>query len=215
VTRLYKVCTLDLLCLPPSNDVTALKKPPFRIDEDGWGEFELRIGFKELSGKTHEVLHDLNFQQEKYEVKHVINFKKPTGPMLDELRESGPIPGEAAINGDTGKKRASEIGAGGEKKRKKGGDSKGFDMDKLAEGLQKLNEDDLLQVVQMVHDNKSEESWMRNDVERKSQCLCKVNCLLTGLIEGEFHVDLYTLPDNLIKMLWEFTTEKNAVSAAA
>jgi len=26
--------------------------------------------------------------------------------------------------------------------------------------------------------------------------------------EGEFHVDLYTLPDNLIKMLWDFTTEK-------
>ena len=41
-------------------------------------------------------------------------------------------------------------------------------MDKLAEGLQKLGEDDLLQVVQMVHDNKSEESWMRNDVDRKS-----------------------------------------------
>ena len=29
-------------------------------------------------------------------------------------------------------------------------------MDRLAEGLQKLGEDDLLQVVQMVHDNKSE-----------------------------------------------------------
>lgn len=40
-------------------------------------------------------------------------------------------------------------------------------MDKLAEGLQKLGEDDLLQVVQMVHDNKSEDSWMRNDIERK------------------------------------------------
>lgn len=26
--------------------------------------------------------------------------------------------------------------------------------------------------------------------------------------EGEFHVDLYTLPENLIRMLWEFTNEK-------
>ena len=26
--------------------------------------------------------------------------------------------------------------------------------------------------------------------------------------EGEFHVDLYTLPEGLIKMLWEFTAEK-------
>lgn len=30
-------------------------------------------------------------------------------------------------------------------------------------------------------------------------------------VEGEFHVDLYTLPDNLIKMLWEFTQDKGAL----
>lgn len=41
--------------------------------------------------------------------------------------------------------------------------------------------------------------------------------LLTIIIftEGEFHVDLYTLPENLIKMLWDFTAEKNAISASA
>jgi hypothetical protein len=42
------------------------------------------------------------------------------------------------------------------------------DMDKLADGLQKLGEDDLLKVVQMVHDNKSAESYTKNDVERMS-----------------------------------------------
>ena len=41
-------------------------------------------------------------------------------------------------------------------------------MDKLADGLQKLNEDDLLQVVQMVHDNKSADSYTKNDVESKT-----------------------------------------------
>jgi transcription initiation factor TFIID/TFIIF subunit len=41
-------------------------------------------------------------------------------------------------------------------------------MDKLADGLQKLGEDDLLKVVQMVHDNKSAESYTKNDVERMS-----------------------------------------------
>ena len=41
-------------------------------------------------------------------------------------------------------------------------------MDKLADGLQKLGEDDLLQVVQMVHDNKSADSYTVNDVERAS-----------------------------------------------
>ena len=26
--------------------------------------------------------------------------------------------------------------------------------------------------------------------------------------DGEFHVDLYTLPDQLIKMLWDFVNQK-------
>jgi transcription initiation factor IIF auxiliary subunit len=39
-------------------------------------------------------------------------------------------------------------------------------MDKLAEGLQKLHEDDLLWVVQTVHDNKNNDTYVKNDVER-------------------------------------------------
>lgn len=39
-------------------------------------------------------------------------------------------------------------------------------MDKMADGLQKLGEDDLLQVVQMVHENKSPDSYTKNDIER-------------------------------------------------
>jgi transcription initiation factor IIF auxiliary subunit len=42
-------------------------------------------------------------------------------------------------------------------------------MDKLADGLQKLNEDDLLQVVQMVHDHKTPDSYTKNDVESTSK----------------------------------------------
>ncbi|KAL6244043.1 transcription factor TFIIF complex subunit Tfg3 [Rhinocladiella similis] len=177
-----------------------LKKPPFRVSEDGWGEFELMIEMKDLGGKTHNVVHDLNFANPRYETKQIITFKNPKGALLEALRNSGPIPGEAAANGAdaSSKKRTSEVGATGTQKKKKGGDGKAIDMDKLADGLQRLGEDDLLQVVQMVHDNKSEDSWMRNDVE-----------------QGEFHVDLYTLPENLIKMLWDFTTEKNAISASA
>lgn len=38
-------------------------------------------------------------------------------------------------------------------------------MEKLADGLQKLSEDDLLQVVTMVHDNKTNETYTKNDVE--------------------------------------------------
>lgn len=48
-------------------------------------------------------------------------------------------------------------------------------MDKLADGLQKLNEDDLLQVVQMVHDNKAADSYTKNDVERKFLSIPRVS----------------------------------------
>lgn len=64
-------------------------------------------------------------------------------------------------------------------------------MERLADSLQRLSEDDLLNVVQMVHDHKSPETYTKNDIEA-----------------GEFHVDLYTLPDQLVKMLWDFTEEK-------
>jgi transcription initiation factor IIF auxiliary subunit len=50
-------------------------------------------------------------------------------------------------------------------------------MDKLAEGLQKLGEDDLLQVVQMVHDHKSADSYTKNDVERTSDQIQKLPSL--------------------------------------
>lgn len=41
------------------------------------------------------------------------------------------------------------------------------DMEKLADNLQRLGEDDLLQVVSMVHENKTADTYTKNDVERK------------------------------------------------
>ena len=40
-------------------------------------------------------------------------------------------------------------------------------MEKLADGLQKLSEDDLLNVVQLIHDHKSTDTYTKNDVESK------------------------------------------------
>lgn len=40
-------------------------------------------------------------------------------------------------------------------------------MENLAEGLQKLGEDDLLHVVQLVHDNKTPETYTKNDMESR------------------------------------------------
>ena len=85
-------------------------------------------------------------------------------------------------------------------------------MEKLAEGLERLGEDDLLHVVQLVHDNKTEETYTKNDVESKFLCNVVDTLALTRDTDGEFQVDLYTLPDQLIKMLWDFVNQKVNIS---
>ncbi|KXG47391.1 SAS complex, SAS5 subunit/transcription initiation factor IID, subunit 14 [Penicillium griseofulvum] len=162
------------------------KQPPFRIQEEGWGEFDMSIEL--TADKSYTIQHDLNFAQTRYESKHVLTFKNPKPALMAALRESGPVPGDE--NGIKHKRPAG----GEESAKKKKRTDKNVDMDKLADGLQKLNEDDLLQVVQMVHDHKAPDSYTKNDVEL-----------------GEFHVDLYTLPDALIKMLWDFTADRGAL----
>ena len=47
-------------------------------------------------------------------------------------------------------------------------------MEKLAENMQKMTEDDLLLVVQMIHDNKTAETWTKNDVDRKYWIRCRL-----------------------------------------
>ena len=76
--------------------------------------------------------------------------------MLAVLKESAPQ-GEN-LNGAAAAKPAKRKPA-----------SRNVDMEKLAEALPQLQEDDLLQVVQMVHDNKTEETYTKNDLE--SECL--------------------------------------------
>lgn len=67
--------------------------------------------------------------------------------------------GAADANGVRGKDAA----------KKKNKRDKIVDMEKLADGLQKLGEEDLLHVVTMVHDNKTSDTYTKNDVESKSK----------------------------------------------
>lgn len=49
------------------------KKPPFRIDEEGWGEFDMSIVLTAVNkGGDHTLNHDLNFHSERYEAKHQV-----------------------------------------------------------------------------------------------------------------------------------------------
>ena len=62
--------------------------------------------------KDHQVFHDLNFAQPRYESKHVITFKNPKPALMAALRETGPVPGDEngmkskrAAGGDEGSKK--------------------------------------------------------------------------------------------------------------
>lgn len=51
----------------------AFKRPPFRIQEQGWGEFDMQIHLTAVDkGGEHVIPHDLNFQNEHYETKHTV-----------------------------------------------------------------------------------------------------------------------------------------------
>ena len=61
------------MCKTRANPATAFKKPPFKIEEKGWGEFDMTIVLTGAhKGGDHTLAHDLNFQSEKYEAMHQV-----------------------------------------------------------------------------------------------------------------------------------------------
>ncbi|KAF3224083.1 hypothetical protein TWF191_006198 [Orbilia oligospora] len=175
------------------NPNRVIKRPPFKLSEQGWGEFDMEIVLHSADkGGDHTIKHDLHFQQPKYDITTTITFNNPKPGLLKLLQASGPVPGFDGLGEAEPPTRKSQKAAPEEKSSKKASRSmKNIDMEKLADGLPKLEEDDLLKVVQMVHEHKTPDTYIKNDVE-----------------QGEFHVDLYTLPDHLIKSLWQFMTSK-------
>lgn len=132
---------------------TAFTNPPFTCENEGWGEFEMQIElyYTDKSGKI-TIPHDLNFQQNRYEDEHVVTFKNPSQNLQQILRETGPLPSD--------EDRRNRKAEGTVKKQKKP-----FDVEKMAQALVKLEEDDLLQVIQMIHDHKSEETYIQNNLD--------------------------------------------------
>lgn len=176
------------------NPIRTLKTAPFRVEEKGWGEFDIPISVHlvGLNGKLGErkIHHDLNFLKEKYTIDHTISIPTNKSSILNKLlQESGPIPSAE----DLSKRKTNEDLNKNTKKLKSNGNAvKGsIDLEKLANGLTKLNEDDLIVIVQMVTDNKTNEMNIKNDVDN-----------------GEFTMDLYTLPESLLKSLWDYVKKQ-------
>lgn len=191
--------------LMDESSLIAFTTPPFTCENEGWGEFEMQIElyYTDKSGKI-TIPHDLNFQQNRYEDEHQVTFKNPSQNLQQILRETGPLPSD--------EDRRNRKVEGGVKKQKKP-----FDVEKMAAALVKLEEDDLLQVIQMIHDHKSEDTYVQNNLDgmflRVTPPLIPFstmrdvwNCMLTScsVAAGEFSVDLYTLPDALGKMIWDY-----------
>jgi transcription initiation factor TFIID/TFIIF subunit len=180
------------------NPTRALKKPPFKIEEQGWGEFDLGIVLHNIDkGGENTISHDLNFAKNEYIVDHNLSFPTNRPNLVRALAESGPVPGYNAPGASgtssewSGERRKADESDTKVRKKAKTIEKGNVDLESLADGLQKLSEDDLLTVVQMVSDNKTPDMYIKNDVD-----------------EGEFHMDLFTLPDSLLRSLWDFVKKK-------
>lgn len=175
-----------------ANPIRTIKQSPFKVEEQGWGEFDIPIAVHlvGIPGKAGErkISHDLNFLQEKYTMDHVINVPTKNAQLNKLLAESGSIPAD-----DNKRKNESELAAKLKKlKSGNGNATRGLvDLEKLANGLTKLSEDDLIVIVQMVTDNRTLEMNIKNDVNN-----------------GEFTMDLYTLPESLLKSLWDYVKKQ-------
>ncbi|KAL1882763.1 hypothetical protein VTK73DRAFT_888 [Phialemonium thermophilum] len=178
-----KCFTKAVYHLHPSfeNPVQTFTSPPFKCTNEGWGEFEMTIDlFTTEKGGKNTIIHDLNFAAAEYEQIHTIQFKNPSQALQQILRETGPLPSDEERKlkkADAGKKKKS------------------VDVEKMADALVKLGEDDLLQVIQMIHDGKDDNTYTSNNIDA-----------------GEFSVDLYTLPEDLMKKLWDYLSRINALS---
>lgn len=84
---------------------------------------------------------------------HTVVFKNPSQALQERLRETGPLPSD--------EERPKKKGLVSKKGTQK------YDYEKIAEALEKLEEEDLLRVIQLINENKGPDTYIRSDVEGK------------------------------------------------
>lgn len=139
-----------------SSRCVAFTKAPFTCANEGWGEFEISIDlYTTEKTKLAPIIQDLNFAKPRYDVTHNVTFKNPSQALQERLRETGPLPTDDDH-------RPKKKGVASKKSAQK------YDYEKIAEALEKLEEEDLLRVIQLINENKSADTYIRSDVEGKS-----------------------------------------------
>lgn len=176
-----------------ANPKRALTKPPFEIAEKGWGEFEMKITFKIANGGGDlTVGYDLHFKEPESWTDVQVSFPTNKPELLEKLAETGPTGDAAPAPVALGEKRPVDASAATNKVKKPKVTIKGtVDLERLSHGLEQLGEQDVLSVVQMISDNKTPDMYIKNDIDA-----------------GEFHVDLFTVPNGLLKSMWDFVSKK-------
>jgi len=122
------------------------------------------------------VQHDLNFVQERYDNVSSISFKNPSRDLQERLRELGPLP----MDEERPKKKAP----GGSKK----STAQKWDFEKIADALEKLEEDDLLKVIGLINDYKTSDTYIKSDVD---------GMLLPLLVTWSFFLSCFYEPPHL------------------
>jgi transcription initiation factor TFIID/TFIIF subunit len=171
------------------NPVQTFTETPFICSNEGWGAFEMTVDMYTTEKGKVSVVHDLNFLEEEYEKIYPVTFKNPSQALQSKLRETGPLPSD----GDSRPKKKNALAglgnASGSSSRKQ---EHKYDYERLASSLVNLNEDDIGQVIQMINDHRTDEMYIKNDLDA-----------------GEFSIDLYTMPESLTRLLSEFLSEKD------
>ncbi|CAG8728612.1 11670_t:CDS:2, partial [Cetraspora pellucida] len=192
-------------------------KAPFILTENGWGEFDMKIvlHFVDKSIAPWPIYHDLNFQKPLYEVTYILEFVNPNSSFRKLLFQEIPLDSPASQKTTPSRQKKSKSSKPVSKWQKtespltstyespqssrsscsigeSTNDKENFQVDynKLAKNLYDLEGDDILEVIHLVKEHRTGDTYINED------------------IEGEFHLDLHTLGDNLLQILWDFTESK-------
>ncbi|ORX92943.1 yeats-domain-containing protein [Basidiobolus meristosporus CBS 931.73] len=163
-----------------TNPRRVTSKPPYFLQEKGWGEFDMQVILHFIDKTSFPLVHDLNFRSGHYEVPHTVTFSNPKGALLKVLESETSAPEASVAVND---KKSTTVKGRSRKKLK-------INHERLADKLYKLSGEDILDVVNFVKERKERSTYVNEEVE------------------GEFHFDLYTLTDSCLKDLNELVDAK-------
>jgi transcription initiation factor TFIID/TFIIF subunit len=87
-------------------------------------------------------------------------FKNPSASFLKILAETGPVPGF-----EEKKRKLDSDDSGARKKSSSGWTGKPSDMERLAAGIEQLEENDLLPIVKLILENQTPDMYVKSDVD--------------------------------------------------